>query len=80
MGELTKALLKHRIGVGAGMVLVGLIAAGVLADRRRQPPVGPAEAFLEPEADPVPPVGRAGLFARLAATHEQRRSAKTYRQ
>lgn len=76
MGDLTKALLKHRAGVGLGMVLVGLIAAGVLSERRHRPPV-PAEAILEP--DPPVTVGRAGLFARIAAAHERRRDTKTYR-
>ena len=31
----TDAVLKHRAGVGIGMVLVGIIAAGVLAKQRK---------------------------------------------
>lgn len=78
MGDLTKALLKHRAGVGVGMVLVGLIAAGVLSERRQHQAQAP-EPAAEPDGDALPPVGRAGLFARIAAAHERRRETKTYR-
>lgn len=78
MGDLAKALLKHRVGVSAGMVLVGLIAAGVLAERKHHPPAAQAPDPEEPETR-LPPVGRATLLARLASAHERRRSTKTYR-
>ncbi|MGQ0467030.1 MAG: hypothetical protein ACT4QG_17150 [Sporichthyaceae bacterium] len=71
-----KALLRHPLGASVGMVLVGVIAAGVLAERKRQPIPAPE---AEPEPEPLPPVGRAGLFARLASAYEKRRPPKTYR-
>lgn len=76
MGDLSKALFKHRAGVGVGMVLVGLIAAGVLAERKQHRPPPAALPAEEPELAPLPPVGRATLVARLASAYEKRRSPK----
>lgn|GEM_PF-4284746 len=50
----TNSLLKSRLGVGLGMVLVGAFAAGILADNRREATATAAE----PETDaptPAPP-------------------------